>query len=141
MGSAQLAPCQWWSWVQTFGYRQTVLSWDAWDYPSIVGRNMLEFPNSHFGLLDSQDDVVISEYFGWGQNQCTGTTPLTAQEFEAGEAWIEQAFAWAPNFSGFFFAGSRHTSLDNSLAFDTTTAMVEGTSMSMTAWAAQLIGP
>jgi hypothetical protein len=70
------------------------------------------------GLLDSNDDGVITLFYGYGQNNCTGSlaTPVPAAMYDAGlDDFRTFITGVTPNFSTYYPASTQHTWLaDNS---------------------------
>jgi hypothetical protein len=92
------------------------------------------------GLLDSNNDGVITAFYGYGQNNCTGslTTPVPAATYDAGLLDFRATVtALTPNFGTYYPAGTTHTWLAGATFFteaeggtklvDWFTAIVNGT--------------
>jgi hypothetical protein len=102
-----------------------------------------QHPNVTFGLADSLNDGTISQFYGFGYQNCTGYQQLTAAQFTAGLLDIRTKLAAYPNFGEFLFPGTDHTSLQ-SAAFYTRTAGgsdagADAGGMLMTEWVASLL--
>jgi len=92
---------------------------DPTNYPLALTKYALQkYPNVPFGLIESTDDGTISEFFGFGADNCSGFTQLTAQTFTAGIETVESALAPYPNFGAFIFTGTQHTSLGATATYD-----------------------
>ncbi len=83
--------------------------------------------NTHVGLLDSNDDGVITLFYGYGQNNCTGSlaTPVPAATYDQGlddfRTYIEGI---TPNFSTFYPPGTTHTWLASATFYTETVSNV-----------------
>lgn len=71
------------------------------------------------GLLESTGDSVISWFFGFGANDCTGTQNMGAQTFAEGLTDLRQKLSAYSNFGTFVFSGTDHTSLEAQSSLDT----------------------
>jgi len=71
------------------------------------------YPDQAVGLMDSTDDEVITQYFGFGAENCTTAFPmaLSASTFTAGLLDFRTQLAGQPNVASFYFTGTDHTSL------------------------------
>jgi hypothetical protein len=89
------------------------------DYAKQFG---MKYPKSAFGLIESEQDMIITSFFGFGtddgKDDCNGTllTPESGPMFTQGLQDIRSKLAGNPNFGSFIFPGSDHTSLVS--AFD-----------------------
>jgi hypothetical protein len=64
------------------------------------------------GLIESNNDGVITGFFGYGQNNCTGSlaTPVPAAQYDAGLLeFREFVKGVTPNFGTYYPAGATHT--------------------------------
>jgi Pectinacetylesterase len=93
------------------------------------------YPSRKFGLMDSVDDGTITNFFGFGANNCTGFTQVTADVFTAGLNDIRTQMASETNFGAYYFPGTEHTTLGSS-SFDT---RVAGTTK-LSDWVTAFIG-
>jgi hypothetical protein len=75
-------------------------------------------PSVPFALVDSTADQVITMFFGFGANDCTGFANLSEATFTAGLEDIRTKLADHANFGAFVFSGVAHTSLQTA-SFDT----------------------
>ncbi len=95
------------------------------------------------GLLDSNDDGIITAFYGYGQNNCTGSlsTPVPAAQYDAGLLDFRATVtALTPNFGTYYPAGTVHTWLASATLYteaeggtkliDWVTAIVNGTGVS-----------
>jgi hypothetical protein len=80
------------------------------------------YPDVPFGLIESTGDWVISIFFGFGQNDCSGFSQLAEATFTAGVQDIRAQMAGQSNFGAFLFPGLEHTTLLDSTTFDTRVA-------------------
>jgi Pectinacetylesterase len=72
-----------------------------------------KYPNVTFGFADSMDDGTISEFFGFGADNCTGYQQLSATQYGDGLLDIRAKLASATNFGTFYFPGTDHTTTQN----------------------------
>jgi hypothetical protein len=100
--------------------------------------------NVKSGLIDSNDDSVITLFYGYGQNNCTGSlaTPVPKAQYDAGLLEFRSIImGLTPNFGTYFPNSTQHTWLldDNTLyneteggtkLIDWITAIVNGTGVS-----------
>ena len=92
------------------------------DFAKHVGKT---YPNVPFGLIESTDDGVITQFFGFGANNCSVTVPMTvpAATFTAGLTAVQTALQGFPNFGSFIFGdpgaanATQHTSLGGDSTF------------------------
>lgn len=110
---------------------------DGGDFFLPYARKVMEaYPDATFGLMDSTDDDTMTQFFGFGANDCapvTFPTPLTATEFDAGLMDIRNQLSNEPNFGTFYFAGTQHTSLESNFATQAVDAV------SMQSWVGELV--
>jgi pectinacetylesterase len=76
------------------------------------------YPDRQLALVESTDDGVITEFFGFGADNCTGDTQLTATQFTDGLIDLRQQLASESNWGSYFFQGTQHTSLGGDSTFD-----------------------
>ena len=79
------------------------------------------YPNRKFGLMDSVNDGTISNFLGFGAQNCGGFTPIPPDTYQAGLMDIRTQLTSYPNFGTFYFPGGQHTSLVGA-TYDTRTA-------------------
>jgi hypothetical protein len=107
------------------------------DYAKHVGK---AYPNVPFGLIESEQDMVITLFFGLGTNNgandCNGTI-LTSESGSTFTMGLEdiRAKLMNSNFGSFIFGGNAHTSLLSN--FTTNTRTSDG--VLLTDWVSQLI--
>jgi hypothetical protein len=91
------------------------------DYARHVGKT---YPNVPFGLLESTEDAVISQFFGFGADSCSqlnaGTPPTSVPgpTFTMGLADLRSKLDDLPNFGSFIFTGTQHTSIGGTMTLD-----------------------
>jgi hypothetical protein len=91
---------------------------DPSNYPLDFARHVGKaYPNVPFGLIESTADMVITEFFGFGADDCTSFSPVTGQTFTAGLTAVQAGLADLPNFGSFIFTGTQHTSLGADATF------------------------
>ncbi|HTB75438.1 MAG TPA: pectin acetylesterase-family hydrolase [Polyangiaceae bacterium] len=94
------------------------------DFAKHVGKT---YPKVPFGLIESTDDGVITDFFGFGAENCTATLPaqVTAATFTAGLTAVQTDLQGYPNFGSFIFGepgaanSTQHTSLGGDSTFQT----------------------
>jgi len=101
------------------------------------------YPAVPFGVIDSVDDSVISEFYGFGANNCAPVTipmPVSAATYLAGLLDARMKAAAYPNVGSFLFPGSDHTTLA-SATYDTRTANLPGDAGTelLTTWVSTLV--
>ncbi|HEX7480235.1 MAG TPA: pectin acetylesterase-family hydrolase [Polyangiales bacterium] len=72
------------------------------------------FPKRQFGLIDATRDGIISQFYGFGANDCAPAsvpTAVPAQTYLEGLQDIRTKLAGSPNFGSFFFDGTDHPTL------------------------------
>ncbi len=80
------------------------------------------YPSAPFALIESMADYVMSWFFGFGANDCTGYAALSEATFTAGLEDIRAQLAGYSNFGTYLFPGSEHTTLLDAASFDTRVA-------------------
>jgi hypothetical protein len=130
MSSKYLPTCLQDEWRTTWGFDDSFLkdcgsacpnhSDYILDYSKFLGRS---YADRMAGLIESSDDGVISAFYGYGQNNCTGSlfTPISAADYSAALVEFRGAMAGVdPNFGTYYPSGTQHTWLgDNSLYTET----------------------
>jgi hypothetical protein len=81
------------------------------------------YPQRSLALIESTADATISQFFGFGQDNCANQTnntiaPLTATMFTDGLIDLRQQLASEPNWGSYYFQSTQHTSLGGA-SFDT----------------------
>jgi hypothetical protein len=83
------------------------------------------YPNAHLGVISSDQDSVISTFYGFGKNACAGIdgppNPLTGAEYAAGLAQVRAQYMqpW-PAWGSYFIDSTQHTWIANSSYASTT---------------------
>lgn len=81
------------------------------------------YPDCKLALIESTADMVITEFFGFGQNNCANALdPLSPTTFTDGLIDERQKLASETNWGSFFFQSTDHTSLSDTAGganFDT----------------------
>ena len=87
------------------------------------------------GLVSSTHDAVISAFYGYGDSDCTGSTPLPADVYAAGLTDLRQNYlSKSPRWGTYFIDSTQHTWLLGPGFYLTT---VNGTSLP--AWIGDLL--
>jgi hypothetical protein len=86
------------------------------DYAKHVGKN---YPNVPLGLIESTDDMTITEFFGFAgpQADCKGFQLVSGPTFTAGLTAVRAALKGEGKFGSFIFTGTQHTSLGGDATF------------------------
>jgi hypothetical protein len=105
-----------------------------------------KYPNVTFGLADSMDDGTISEFFGFGYENCTSFQQLSATQFGGGLLDIRSKLSSYSNFGTFYFQGTDHTSTQSAVFYTRTAGGGDGGvgsdgggAVLMTDWVASLL--
>jgi len=147
MENPYLAACLETEMSTLWGLSQTVIGQDCGSDCNDPGNDLAlywkhlpkTYPGSRFGFLDSTGDGVITGFFGFGANDCTGYAPVGAAQYEAGLLDMRSSVAADSNAGSFLFSGTDHTSLV--LAYGTrTTPASDGGSVALEDWVASLVG-
>ncbi|MRG96547.1 pectin acetylesterase-family hydrolase [Polyangium spumosum] len=133
MTDTYMSPCLQQRWRELYGFEKTLpadcvectlpngggLS-NAW---TLYGQ---KYPDASLGLLSSDKDNTITQFFGYGKNNCSnidGIFPsaLTGAEYTAGlnelrESFLEPSPAW----SSYYVSSTTHTYLGGSGYYNTT---------------------
>jgi hypothetical protein len=97
------------------------------------------YPNARFGFVDSTGDSVISTFFGFGAQNCTGFTAITPAAYEAGLLDMRTQVSADANAGLFLFGGTAHTSIV--AAYTTrTTPGGDGGTVKLEDWVTALVG-
>lgn len=120
MGDQWLAPCLQARWRELWNFDATIpkdcTACRGADGGGIV--NYLpylanKYPNADLGLISSNQDSVISLFFGFGANNCQGLSGTSAgmsgTEFEAGLMDLAQKYLGRPNLAAFVVPSVSHT--------------------------------
>lgn len=137
MGSQFLAPCLQKHMMETWGFDRTLPADCADCRPAdgafaepyvryIVGK----YPESTLGLISTESDVTISQFWGFGENNCASLMgapdPYPAGKYKQGlEDLRDRIIGGQGNFKLFMIPGSEHVLLDN----DPTTVTVGGANL------------
>ncbi|MCB9232954.1 MAG: hypothetical protein H6581_14920 [Bacteroidia bacterium] len=78
------------------------------------------YPNAKFGLITSQQDFVIRDFYGDGQNNCTSTSSLSVPDFQIGLNYqLDSVLIPQGNWGTFVPGGQGHVFLSTSDFFST----------------------
>jgi hypothetical protein len=119
MANPYLASCLETSMANLWGLTKTVIGQDCGTDCPDVGNALAEYwthlpktyPNSRFGFIDSSGDSVISSFFGFGANNCSGFQNVPAAQYEAGLLGMRSAVAANSNAGLFIYSGTDHTTV------------------------------
>lgn len=119
MSDTYLPSCLQDEWRTTWGFDDSVLKEcgsacpDPTDYAMDYAKFLATtYPDRMVGLLDSETDSVISGFYGYGNNGCTGSllTPVAGATYTAGlENFRSTITPLDANFGTYFPDGSQHT--------------------------------
>jgi hypothetical protein len=150
MSSMYLPSCLQDKWRATWGFDGSFLkdcgaacpdhSNYALDFAKFVSTT---FPGQTAGLIDTINDAVITAFYGYGQNNCTGSllTPVSQAHFTAGLQDFRTFITGIdPTYGTYYINGSQHTWLGGASLYnqstggvaliDWVTKIVNGTSVS-----------
>jgi hypothetical protein len=97
------------------------------------------YPNAPFAFLDSVADGTITDFFGFGADNCTDFTQVTGAAYEASLLDMRTKVAANSNAGLFLFAGTSHTSLVQ--AYTTRTAPAsDGGTAKLEDWVTAAVG-
>jgi hypothetical protein len=147
MDTPYVATCLSQAWVQTWGLDKTLLADCGSDCANdghfllrYVKHVLTTYPSSVVGLVDSTDDNTITQFFGFGDSNCTGYVQLTGATFTAGLQDIRTQLAGQPNFGAYVFSGTRHTTLESTTDLNAQEAPgADGGSVLLTDWIGQIL--
>lgn len=108
------------------------------NYPiKAIAHGLKTHPTTPVGVIESTDDNTITLFYGFGQNNCTGSisTPLSAMQFTAGLDDMRAQLMAYPNFGAYVFSGTQNGILADPTNFDTETAG----NVKLTDWITQLV--
>jgi hypothetical protein len=118
MPTTQVPECLQQKWRELWGFDGTVLADCGADCPNPNdyaidwAKHLAEkYPNSKSGLISATADGVITLFYGYGQNNCTGSlaTPVPAAQFEAGLLAFRQEMDAYDNFGTYYINSTTHT--------------------------------
>jgi hypothetical protein len=97
------------------------------------------YPNVPLAFRDSVADGTITEFFGFGADNCTSFAAVTGAAYEAGLLDMRTKVAADSNAGLFLFAGTSHTSLVQ--AYTTRTAAAsDGGTVKLEDWVSAVVG-
>ncbi|HEX7669767.1 MAG TPA: pectin acetylesterase-family hydrolase [Polyangiaceae bacterium] len=118
MSSKYLPACLQDKWRQLWGFDDSILK-DCGnacpkkdDYTLDFSKFLAKkYPKRESGVIESNNDGVITLFYGYGRNDCTGslTTPVPAAEFDAGLQDLRAQMAQFPKVLTYFPASTQHT--------------------------------
>lgn len=86
-----------------------------------------QHPSNELALISSVGDDVISWFLGFGTQGCTGSTPLTPTQYQAGiEDFRDRIVKPFPSFGTYYLPGTAHTFITSGGFF---TIQVSGTKL------------
>jgi hypothetical protein len=154
MSTEYLPECLQARWRQLWGFEESILADCGADCPNPDDYSIpytlhvaREFPDRMGGLIETTADSVITLFYGYGTNNCTGSllTPMSAEDFTAGlldyRATVQDAGA---NLGTYFVTGSQHTWLGGASLYTQTTGgvrMIDWVTDIIEGRAAEHVGP
>jgi hypothetical protein len=146
MANPTLASCLESSMLTLWGMSSTVIR-DCGSDCSDPGNSLSQYwvhlpktyPSAPFAFLDSAADGTITDFFGFGAENCTTFTVVTGAAYEAGLLDMRSKVAADSNAGLFLFAGTSHTSLVQ--AYTTRTAPAsDGGTVKLEDWVSAVVG-
>jgi hypothetical protein len=148
MPSSAMPTCLQNKWRETWGFDQSALVDCGADCPKKDDYTMdlgvflaKTFSNRPSGLIEAQEDFVISGFFGAGLDigggPCSGiplVTAIPAEDFKAGLMTFREATKKYPSFGTYYPTGTNHTWLQGDSFYSTT---VDG--VSMVSWVSDIV--
>jgi hypothetical protein len=144
MDDPYAANCLQQQWVTLWGFDKTIVAdcgsdcADMTNYPiKATAHGLKTHPTTPVGIIESTDDNTITLFYGFGQNNCTGSisTPLSATQFKAGLDDMRTQLMAYPNFGAYVFSGTQNGIIADPATFDSQTAG----GVKLTDWIAQLV--
>lgn len=142
MSDAYLAPCLQTLWRDLWNLDATLPA-DCAACSSPGGGGIVNYasylaakwPQGRMGLISSTHDSVISTFFGYGANDCTGMLPLSGAEYEAGLEDLKANYLSSSALWGTYFVNSvTHTYLELPTFYTT-----QVQNQKLTSWVTQLL--
>jgi hypothetical protein len=87
------------------------------------------------GLISATADAVISFFWGFGADNCTGLTSTSASDYAAGLQDVETQLAADKNFGAYLYGGTNHTVMEGDLFYSS----VDG-GQSIAQWVGGIVG-
>jgi hypothetical protein len=142
MSSQYLATCQQTTVETTWNLGATIVPDCGADCPDLTNFFMpymqhiaKTHPNRALGILDSDNDAVISDFYGYGYFDCSADgDPMPPAIYEEGLLDLRAEMASYPNFGLYTWNSSQHTSLEGTATFDDLDAGI-----SLPVWTAQIV--
>ncbi len=146
MTNPELAACLESGTIALWGLQNTVIR-DCGSDCSDVGNSLNQYwvhlsktyPNAPLAFLDSTDDQVITEFFGFGADNCTSFVQLDGGVYSAGLIDMRTKVASDPNAGLFLFPGTSHTSLVQAYTTRTATES-DGGAQKLEDWVTAIVG-
>ncbi len=142
MSSTYVPACLQTEWLTTWGYGATLLQdcgADCPDSTDYVLPYLKHIVGSHadraFGILDSDQDAIISYFYGFGIDDCSELgAQMPAATYEAGLLDLRSEMSTYTNFGLYTWNSSQHTSLEGTVTFDDLDAGI-----SLPVWTAEIV--
>jgi hypothetical protein len=143
MSDTYVPSCLQQQWNQLWGFDQGVLADCGSDCPDhnnftmdLVKHSVHAYPTAPAGLISAQADGVITFFFGFGANNCSGTAvPLTGAQYQAGlEEFRTNVTALTPHYGTFYINSTTHTWIGDDTLYAT---VVNG--VAMKTWVGNLL--
>jgi hypothetical protein len=146
MSNPWLAACLETGTIGLWGLQNTVIR-DCGSDCSDLGNSLSQYwvhlpktyPNAQFAFLDSVDDGVITDFFGFGADNCTSFKQVDAGDYQAGLIDMRTKVAADSNAGLFLFPGTSHTSLVSAYTTRTANASDGGTEK-LEDWVTAIVG-
>lgn len=147
MSTDYLPSCLQQKWRELWGFDTTFLADcgsacpDPNDYSIDWAKYLADkYPNSKSGLISATNDGIITTFYGYGTNNCTGSllTPVPGDQFAAGLQDFRDEMSSYDNFGTYYINSTTHTWIGGAGFYTTTVGgvrlvdwfrdIVEGTS-------------
>ncbi len=147
MGDTYMAPCLQQRWRDLYNIAGTLPAdcvecalpnggglANAW---KLLGQ---KYPDASLGLVSSDKDSTIAQFYGYGKNDCAGIdglfpTALTGAEYTAGLTEVRETFLKAsPAWGSYFVSSTSHTYLGGNAYYNTN---VQGVALS--SWVGDIV--
>lgn len=134
-------------WASLWGFDKTILADCGADCPDPTNYTIDAsihtaklYPHIPFGVVEDTDDSVITLFYGFGANSCSGSlSPLSGATFTAGLLDSRSKLAAYPNIGSFVFQGSAHTSIGGATLDSVTAGGGDAATVKLSDWVTTLV--
>lgn len=146
MSDTYLAPCLQTRWRTIWGLDKTLPA----DCPEAIGPNGgnivaavsclgAKYDSGRLGLISSDKDSTIAQFYGFGQNNCQNldgfAQPLPGATYAAGLNELRNVYMTSPAWATYFVSSTSHTYLGGTNSYYNTTVM----NTKLTTWLGNLV--